>query len=100
MAVIKMIIDKVKANKTAIEYFCFGNGEKPLIILPGIGFQRIALSANAVSSSYKIFSDDYKIYVFDRRDDLDGDSGIEQFADDTAAAMDALGIEVARSEVA
>ena len=85
-----MIIDKLNSLKT--EYFRFGSGSRPLVILPGIGLQRVSLSAAAVKHTYKDFCDDFTVFVIDRREELPERCGIELFADDVAAAMDALGI--------
>lgn len=83
----------IKTESMEMEYFSFGSGKKRLIILPGLGINRIVKSAQAVENAYKIFADEYTVYVFDRRKNPTDGCTIEDFADDTAAAMESLGIE-------
>lgn len=88
-----MIKGTVKTGNTVLEYFSFGGGEKNLVILPGVGIQKISCSAKAVESGYACFKDDYTVTVFDRRDDIPDGFTVEDMADDTALAMSALNIK-------
>lgn len=88
-----MIKGEVKTGNTKTDYFRFGNGEKNLVILPGLGIQRINFSAKAVESAYACFKEDYTVTVFDRKDDMPKDYTVEAMADDTALAMNALNIK-------
>lgn len=50
-----------------------------------------------VADSYKIFKDGFTVYLFDRKKNFGDWYLMEEMATDTAEAMDALGIELARA---
>lgn len=87
-----MLKDIIMTDGIEMEYFSFGRGDKPFVILPGIDTKSILLSAKAVEAAYRMFEDDYTVYVFDRRRNMPEEYSIREMADDTAAAMEALGI--------
>lgn len=70
----------------------FGNGSKSFVIIPGLSIHSIMGLAAAIEDSYKIFTKDYTVYVFDREDDIKEGYTIEAMAADTARAMKELGI--------
>ena len=74
---------------------CFGNGKKHLLILPGLSLGSVLRSAPAVALSYRGFCDDYSVTLLDRRKHLPEPYTVFDMAEDTAAAMDALGIKTA-----
>ncbi len=75
-----------------MDYFTFGKGEKPFVVLPGLCIQSIMGAKDAVESSYGNVADDFTVYVFDRRRTIPDDYSIIDMADDTAAAMKKLGL--------
>lgn len=85
-------IRSVKTEAFEMEYFTFGSGPKPFVILPGLSLKSVMLSADAVASSYACFAEEYTAYVFDVRKNLPEDYSISDMADDTAAAMRKLNI--------
>lgn len=90
MEINTLITDNIK-----MDYIKIPGGSRVLVILPGIGLQSINRSAGAISSAYRCFRDEYTLYVLDRKSNLHADCSIEEFADDTDEAMEALGIESA-----
>ncbi|HCA04717.1 MAG TPA: alpha/beta hydrolase [Ruminococcaceae bacterium] len=88
-----MIQSYVNIDNKKMEYFSFGSGSRTLVILPGLGVQKIRASARMVESGYSCFKEDFTVYVFDRKDDLPQNCTIRQIADDTARAMRTLGIK-------
>lgn len=76
-----------------MRYAVFGEGEKPMVILPGMSLKSVLLSIKAVAASYKVFQKDYRIYCFDRTDDMPDAYSVDAMAEDTALAMTGLGIE-------
>ena len=76
----------------SMDYFSFGTGKTPFVMLPGISTVPITTFAPAIANAYKDFATSFTVYVFNRRDDLPGGCTIADLADDTAAAMDKLGI--------
>lgn len=70
----------------------FGNGDKNFVIIPGLSIHSIMGLADAIKDAYKIFAEDYTVYVFDRKEDVEEGYSIKDMADDTAAAMKEFGI--------
>ena len=87
-----MFTGNVTVFDIEMSYFSFGNGKKPLIILPGLGIRSILISAKAIENAYKAFAEEYTIYVFDRRSNTPQGYSVQDMADDTAAVMRELGI--------
>ena len=88
-------IETVSTETFTMEFFRFGRGEKTFVILPGLSVQSVMGFANSVAGEYRIFSDEYTIYVFDRRKDLPAAYTVRDMARDTAEAMRALGLSQA-----
>lgn len=82
----------ITVNDIEMEYFTFGRGEKVFVILPGVDTKSVLLSAKAVQAAYRVFEEEYTVYVFDRRKNMPDPYPVRQMAADTAAAMKALGI--------
>ena len=82
----------VKLNDVEMEFFSFGSGERAFVILPGVLTRSVMHSAMAIEAAYKPFSDEYTVYVFDRRRNMPDPYPVRQMAADTAAVMRHLGI--------
>jgi len=87
-----VIRDRVETGGFAMEYFRFGEGERKLVILPGLSVQSVMHAAEAVAAAYAGLAEEFTIYVFDRRAQLPPVYSVEDMARDTAAAMEALGL--------
>lgn len=85
-------IKKVSCGDDEIKYFCFGSGNKNMIILPGLSVKSVMESALSIRNQYKIFENEYTVYVLDRRNNPPTDYTIENMARDTARAMMNLGL--------
>lgn len=83
---------QVVTDSFAMDYFAFGGGKKTFVILPGLSVQSVMGAAGAVEAGYAVFSEEYTVYVFDRRLDLPPLYTIEDMARDTAEAMKALSL--------
>ena len=75
-----------------MEYATFGNGSIPFVILPGMSVKSPLLFADQVGSRFRMFSENFTDYIFDRRRELPEGCTTEDLADDTALAMKKLGI--------
>ena len=75
-----------------IQYFSFGSGEKSLVIIPGISVVSVMKSADAIARAYGCFSEDYKVFVFDRPMDISYLYSVDKMAEVIASAMENLGI--------
>lgn len=80
-----------------MDYVRFGQGEKILIMLPGLGDGLTTVKGTAIPMAlmYRIFAKDFTVYMFSRRNDLPEGFTTRDMARDLAEAMDALGIEKA-----
>ncbi|MBQ3286203.1 MAG: alpha/beta hydrolase [Ruminococcus sp.] len=83
----------VKVGDIEMEYFSFGSGERAFVILPGVDTRSVMLSAMAIQAAYRMFGDEYTVYVFDRRKNMPSPYPVRQMAADTAAVMRELGIK-------
>ncbi len=76
-----------------MDYCTFGSGRKILVILPGLSVQSVMLSADAVAQLYASMTDDYTIYLFDRRKELPDRYPVKEMAKDTLTAIHTLGLK-------
>ena len=83
----------VAADRFTMEYAAFGNGKKPLVIIPGVSLKSVLLSAPAVAAQYDRFVPDHRIYLFDRKKEIKAGYSVIEMAEDTAKAMKRLGIK-------
>ncbi len=83
----------VELDGFSMDYFSSGRGEKVFVILPGLSIQSVMGVSESVEEAYKLFADEYRVYVFDRRKELPPEYSIRDMARDTAAAMKALGLK-------
>lgn len=64
-----VLLDTVKTDEFVMDYCRFGCGKGNIVIIPGLSVQSVMPSAQAIAQAYKILTDDYTLYVFDRRKD-------------------------------
>ena len=85
----------VSLKHNEMDYFSFGFGDAPMVILPGLSLKSVMQSAEGVASAYRLFAQEYTVYCFDRTKFLSEKITVEQLAEDTAEAMKSLGIRSA-----
>ena len=90
-----VVLDTVKTDDFVMDYCRFGCGKGTIVIIPGLSVQSVMPSAQAIAQAYEILTDDYTLYVFDRRKDNPESYCIADMARDTAKAMRSLGLEKA-----
>lgn len=76
-----------------MDYAVFGSGAKPLVLIPGLSLRSPLASAGSVEVAYKVFKEDYTVYLFDRRKDMPAVYPISEMARDLAATLRSIGIE-------
>lgn len=86
-------IQKVTANGAQIEYFKYGEGKRPLIVLPGLAVKSVLLYKDMVADALGLFGEGFEVYVFDRRLNLPDSYSVEDMAKDYIAAFEALGLK-------
>lgn len=77
-----------------MDYIRFGNGPRVLVILPGLGdgLRTVKGTALPMALMYRIFSKDFTVYAFSRKDPLPEGHTTRDMARDQAEAMERLGI--------
>lgn len=76
-----------------MNYITFGKGEKPLIMIQGLNTRGITGASVSLAYMYRIFAKDYKVYLFDHRENIKSDITVRDLASDIAGAMDSLTIK-------
>lgn len=87
-----MTVQTIQTDTFTMDYCQFGHGESPLVILPGLSVQRVMGSAEAIAEAYQPLTDDFTVYVFERRNELPDNYPVWQMAEDTAAAIQTLSL--------
>ncbi len=82
----------ITIDDTTMDYVCFGKGNKPLVLIPGLSLSRIKGSGLALAYMYRQFLKEYRVYVFDRKEKLDEVTTIASLAKDLAYVMRELDI--------
>ncbi|MDW7685055.1 MAG: alpha/beta hydrolase [Bacillota bacterium] len=85
----------VNIGETDMDYVSFGRGQKPFIIIPGLGdgLRTVKGTAMVLARMYKLFAKDYRVYVFSRKNQIEEGYSTRDMARDQKIAMEKLGIE-------
>ena len=83
---------RLELGNLKMDYITFGKGKKPLIMIQGLNTRGIKGAADSLAYMYRIFAKEYKVYLFDRRENVTEGLTVRDLASDIATAMDALGI--------
>jgi len=76
----------------SIDYAVFGCGDKPFVIIPGLSLRDVKGAGAGLALMYQQFAKEYRVYVIDKKSDIPDGCTVADLAEDTAAAMTALGI--------
>lgn len=87
----------VRVGNSEMDYISFGNGNKNLIMLPGLGdgLSTVKGMALVFSVMYRIYAKEFTVYVFSRKNHLQEGYSTREMAKDHAEAMTVLGISEA-----
>ena len=86
-------VQTISTSSAQCECAVFGNGKKPLVILPGIFTKSLMPFARAVADRYQKFLNGYKIYLLDRPLNPPSGCGADFLAKAAAEALDTLGVK-------
>lgn len=86
------LVQCVRTGGFEMEYAKFGNGPRPLVVIPGLAIKSVMKSASSLQVPYKMFTEDFTLYFFDRRKDVEPGYSLEDMARDQVLAMQALGL--------
>ena len=56
----------VRLRHNEMDYFTFGTGSRPFVMLPGLSVKSMMQSAEGIASAYRRFAADFTVYCFDR----------------------------------
>ena len=86
---------QIHIDDTTMDYIRFGNGSKILIMIPGLGDGLTTVKGKALPFAvmYKMYSKDYTVYMFSRKNQLPSVYSTRDMARDLKKAMDILSIE-------
>lgn len=82
----------IEIDHTEMDYITFGEGDQPLIIIPGLSFKTVKKFAASFAFAYQIFAKEFKVYIFDRKIEIPVGYSVKNLADDVAYGMNELGI--------
>ena len=82
----------LKIDGVNMDCAVFGNGNKALVMLPGLSTRGVKGAALSLAYMYRIFARDYRVYVFDRKAIIPEGYTVADIAEDVAKGMNALGI--------
>lgn len=87
-----MSIYTISTDTYEMEYCSFGSGKRPFVIIPGVSMKPVMGSAAAIENGFAAFTQRYTVYVFDRKKNIQAGYSVMQMAEDTADAMQRIGI--------
>ena len=84
----------LKIGGTTMDYIRFGNGQRVLVMLPGLGDGLRSMKGTALPMAfmYREFCRDFTVYAFSRKNELPNGYTTRDMARDQAEAMEQLGI--------
>lgn len=88
---------RLEIQDIQLNYITFGKGEKPLVLIQGLSTRSIKGASFSLAYMYRIFARDYKVYLFDRRENITERITVRDLASDIAKAMDLL--EITKADV-
>lgn len=86
-------IETAADGRFEMDYFRFGREDgRPVVMIPGLSLISVMKSAELVARQYELWAEDYQVFVMDRSRMLPEDCDVSKMAEDTARAMDLIGI--------
>ncbi len=79
-------------GNTVMDYAIFGKGEKTLVMIPGLNLKSVREVVVPTAYMYRGIAEEYKVYLFDRKEDIPEGYTVRDIAEDVAFAMKELGI--------
>ena len=84
----------IRFGETNMDYISFGRGNKPLVMIPGLGDGLMSVKGKAQMGGmmYPELAKEYRVYMFSRKRKLEHGTTTRAMANDLAAAMRQLNI--------
>lgn len=83
---------EIRVNNKQIGYYKFGDGQKMMVMIPGIGTKSCISFGKSVENAYKLFKDDFTVYLIERANVLNDNDDIDNIADDYIGVIETLGL--------
>lgn len=87
--------DRIKIDDSYMNYITFGNGSRNLIFILGLNVGGTKNSKFMLANMYSIFSEEYSVYIFDRKNDICDNYSVYDMAEDIYKATKIIGIDKA-----
>ncbi len=88
-----VISSEITTEGISMNYIKFGNGSKVLVILPGLSIRSVIPAAKAIAKQYSFLTDEFTVYLFERRNNIPNEYSIESMAHDTIKIITVLGLD-------
>lgn len=62
--------DTLTTDNMQLDYITFGNENKPLVLIQGLNTRGIKGASVSLAYMFRIFTKEYKVYVFDRKENI------------------------------
>ncbi|MCQ2248486.1 MAG: alpha/beta hydrolase [Treponema sp.] len=85
----------IEFDGTYMNVIKFGKGRRNLAVIAGVSLCGLEGLGNQIEEAYKVFSEDFTVYVFDRRKILEPGYTMDQMAEDIHKCLIQLGVESA-----
>ena len=57
-------IEKVETEGISMKFFRFGNGEKTMVIIPGLSVQSVMGLASSIRRDYEVMEKDFTVFLW------------------------------------
>ena len=84
--------DRITIKDFACTCISFGQGDRPMVLIPGLSMKSLKTSARSIAASNRFFAERYKVYVFDSREELPEGFSVRDMAEDLALCMKTMGL--------
>ena len=84
---------RLKNDRFDMPYLKIPGGKKTLVVLPGMSLRPISIAPEGFASAFSSFCDEYTIYLFDRKENMEDDYSIQDRADDIVEACKILDLK-------
>ncbi len=87
-------IETIETDDVLMDYFRFGKkGGSPVFVLPGLSVKSVMESAEPMAAYCALLTDEFDVYVMDRRKNIPEEYSIEDMAEDTIKAIKKMGFD-------
>lgn len=86
-------IETVEIERGEMDCMIFGDGPKSMVIFPGLSLKSVLISSEVIERAYRHKIQGYTVYLLDRLKDMPDGYTLEMMGEDSAEAMEKLGLK-------